>query len=107
MRKVYYTLDMTEAVLLKDHLLHSGVEASVSNTGAVRIPHEGIASEVWVSDRANDDEVRRLIHAFLQQRTDRSGDAKASWSCRECGEDSPGDFELCWNCGRRQRAAHQ
>ena len=38
MRKVYYTLDLTEAVLLKDHLLHNGVAASVRNKGAVRIP---------------------------------------------------------------------
>ena len=35
MRKVYYTLDLTEAVLLKDHLLHNNVAASVRSIGAV------------------------------------------------------------------------
>jgi hypothetical protein len=40
MHKAYYTLDLTEAVLLKDHLVHNGVEARVENKGVVRIPGE-------------------------------------------------------------------
>lgn len=24
---------------------------------------------------------------------------ETSWLCPACGEDNPGNFELCWNCG--------
>jgi len=105
MRKVYYTLDLTEAVLLKDHLLHNSIAASVRNKGAVRIPHDGIASEVWVADDADDNDVRGLIHAFLKQRKDMPGGAKASWRCEHCREENPGEFEFCWNCSQERAGA--
>lgn len=104
MRKVYYTLDLTEAVLLKDHLLHNSVAASVRNKGATRIPYAGIASEVWVDDDAGDPDVRELIHVFLKQRTDSAGDLKSAWACQDCREQNPGNFEVCWNCGEGRRA---
>jgi hypothetical protein len=41
---------------------------------------------------------------FLLQRARRemaaaraAGEA-ANWTCRGCGEENPGNFELCWNC---------
>ena len=103
MRKVYYTLDLTEAVLLKDHLLHNSVAASVRNKGAVRMPYAGIASEVWVNDDADDNDVRELIHGFLKQRTDSSGAPKSSWTCQHCREENPGSFEVCWSCSEGRR----
>lgn len=27
------------------------------------------------------------------------GDAAAEWTCKTCGEENPGNFELCWSCG--------
>jgi hypothetical protein len=97
MHKAYYTLDLSEAVMLKDHLVHNGVAASVKNKGAVRIPYEGIASEIWIADDADGDEVRTLIRDFLN----RYGDTPAisSWRCQSCREESPGEFEFCWSCG--------
>ena len=50
MRKACYTLDLTEAVLLKDHLVQNGVGATVMNKGLVRIPYDGVASEIWVAE---------------------------------------------------------
>ena len=101
MRKVYDTLDLTEAVLLKDHLIHNSVAASVMNRGATR-RREGIASEVWVDDDADDSDVRALIDAFLKRQKNMSGSAKSSWTCRHCREDNPGDFEVCWNCSQER-----
>jgi hypothetical protein len=105
MRKAYYTLDLTEAVLLKDHLLHGGVVASVRNKGAVRIPHDGIAAEVWIADGADDDAVKRSIQAFLQKRKHAAGEPLSAWRCRHCGEESPGEFEFCWKCNEERPAA--
>lgn len=100
MRKAFYTLDMTEAVLLKDHLVHNGIEADVMNKGLVRIPYDGIASEVWVADDAEAGEVRRLIRGFLARRKEAPAPAMSLWRCEQCGEESPGEFEFCWSCGQ-------
>jgi hypothetical protein len=107
MRKVYYTLDLTEAVLLKDYLLHNSVAASVRNTGAVRIPHAGIASEVWIDDDADHSNIRKLIHGFLQQRIDAIGASKSAWTCHFCREDNPENFEACWNCSEGRRTSDE
>lgn len=107
MRKVYYTLDLTEAVLLKDHLLHNGVAASVRNTGAVRIPYAGIASEVWVDDDADDTGIRKLIHDFLKQCSAATCATKSPWTCPVCREESPGSFEVCWNCSEGRRTSDE
>ena len=100
MHKAYYTLDLAEAVLLKDYLGRKGVPASVENRGVVRIPYEGIASEVWVADEADTDRVRTLIRGFLKERKDTSATAPSSWRCQSCGEENPGEFEFCFSCGR-------
>jgi hypothetical protein len=100
MQKVYYTLDLTEAVLLKDHLVHNEIGASVRNKGAVRIPHEGIASEVWIADDADGEQVRTLIRDFLKQRKEAPVSPMTSWRCPHCREESPGEFEVCWSCGQ-------
>ena len=98
MRKAYYTLDLTEAVLLKDHLVQNGVGATVMNKGLVRIPYDGIASEIWVADEVEDNEVRKLIRGFLKQRK-QPPVATSPWRCQSCREENPGEFECCWNCG--------
>lgn len=100
MRKVYYTLDLAEAVLLKDHLVQNGVAASVLNKGAVRLPHDGVAAEVWVGEDAANDEVVDLIRDFLKRRKDAVAASAADWRCQSCGEANPGEFEVCWSCAR-------
>lgn len=100
MRTAYYTLDLIEAVLLKDHLVHHGVAASVMNKGVVRIPYDGVASEVWVADDAAADEVRALIRGFLRGGREVSPQAASPWRCEHCQEESPAEFEFCWSCGK-------
>ena len=77
MRKAYYTLDLIEAALLKDHLVQNGVGATLMNKGLVRIPYDGIASEIWIADDADGDEVRALEFEFF-------------WSCGQAPTGSSG-----------------
>ena len=95
MRKVYYTLDLTEAVLLRDYFVQNGIGADVRNKGAVRIPHEGIASEVWVADDVDTDEAKELIRTFHAQHKNTARAAESKWRCPRCREENPGQFELC------------
>lgn len=99
MRKVYYTLDLTEAVLLRDYFVQHGIGADVRNRGAVRIPHEGVASEVWVADHVDTDEAKEAIRTFHARQKYGAGEAESIWRCSRCGEENPGQFELCWSCG--------
>lgn len=99
MRRAYSTLDLTEAVLLKDHLVQNGVAAAVLNKGATRIPHHGVATEVWVAADAAADEVRTLIRGFFLKRCKQAPE-RSSWQCQQCREENPGEFELCWSCGQ-------
>lgn len=102
MRQAYFTLDLADAVLLKDHLVQHGVSASVRNKGAVRVPSMGVASEVWVDDDTDDDALKKLIQSFVSERQDAAAGSVPSWHCRHCGEDSPGNFDVCWSCGREK-----
>lgn len=95
--RVYSTHDLSEAVLLKDHLLHNGIDARVRSKNVSRAPLLGVHSEVWVAGDADSDEVATLIRDFVGRR-DTPARAKRSWRCRRCREENPGEFEFCWNC---------
>lgn len=97
--KIYYTLDLTEAILLKDHLVQNGIAADVRDTGAVRIPYAGLATEVWIADDGKSSEARKLVRDFLA-RQKAAGADRSSWICRRCREENPSQFEFCWNCER-------
>jgi hypothetical protein len=48
-----------------------------------------------VDDPADADKARGLIEKFHKSRG--SGPPV---KCPECGEENPGTFDMCWNCGR-------
>jgi hypothetical protein len=51
--------------------------------------------QIWVDDPADADRARAMIETF--RTTQGSGPAV---KCPDCGEENPGTFDLCWNCGR-------
>ncbi len=98
MRKVYTALNLPDAHLVLHLLQHAGIEARVFNENASSVMGEipvGAASpEVWVIDAAYATRARRMIDAFCRRRV--SG---VVLLCASCGEQNPGEFEICWNCG--------
>ena len=40
-----------------------------------------------------------LGRKFLKQRREAPLAATSSWRCQNCREQSPDEFESCWNCG--------
>jgi hypothetical protein len=50
---------------------------------------------VWLDDER--DEARAIA---LLREMERDAQRTTPIFCRHCGESSPGNFELCWNCGR-------
>lgn len=104
MRKIYSSLNVTDAVLLKDELLSNGVEAQLlSKHGrhAMTAAAE-VAAEVWIADEADTAETRGLIQGFLR-RLQSAEREKRPWRCMRCKEENPDPFDSCWKCGRERR----
>jgi len=50
---------------------------------------------VWLADDDDAPRARELLQRIEREAMLRT----TSLYCRHCGEQSPGNFELCWNCG--------
>lgn len=83
---------------MADRLNAAGIRAHVFNQHAASIvgdiPVDASQPQVWI-EREADRERALLLLARLDDEASRGG----STTCARCGEDSPANFELCWNCG--------
>jgi hypothetical protein len=88
-----------DAWLVADRLRHAGVRAHVFNQHASSIagdlPVDHVMQpQVWL-EREADLERARIVLLDIENAA-REGDV----ACAACGEDSPANFDLCWNCGK-------
>ena len=98
MKRVHTASNLPEAHLLVDLLAHRGIRARVFNANASslagELPIDAALPQVWVDDPAHAERARALIEDYLRPRA--PGPAV---KCPKCGEENPGSFDLCWNCG--------
>ena len=88
-----------DAWLVADRLRQAGIRAHVFNQHASSIVGElpcGDVSQpqVWL-ERECDCERAQIVLRDIET-AGRHGEV----ACGACGEDSPANFDLCWNCGR-------
>ena len=80
-------------------LAQEGVECVVKNARLYsvvgEIPFIECLPELWVIDDEVAPRARLLLDGWLQQKADCQ---VQPWTCPNCGENSDGLFELCWNC---------
>jgi|SRR5690554_195285 len=100
MRKVFSSSDVSEVTLVRDALVHHGIEVTVQNeySGSSAIPAFRPPAEIWVTHDDDYANARQLVVSTLAT-LDRQTDAPP-WQCGVCGEENPQSFEVCWNCGR-------
>jgi len=99
MIRIYIASQRYDAWLVADRLNQIGIRAHVFNQHASSIvgdvPCDHVAQpQVWLErecDRERAEVVLREIEA--------AGRSASSRRCLGCGEDSPSNFDLCWNCG--------
>jgi hypothetical protein len=99
MIRVYTASQRYDAWLVAHRLNHAGIRAHVFNQHASSIvgdvPCDEVAQpQVWIErecDRERAEVVLREIEA--------AGRRSENVACSRCGELSPANFELCWNCG--------
>jgi hypothetical protein len=59
------------------------------------LPIEASLPQIWVERDGDAERARKLIQALLAP-----GPSGPPRDCPHCGEENPGTFETCWNCGR-------
>jgi len=98
MIRIYVARQRYDAYLVADRLNQAGIRAHVFNEHASSIvgdvPPDVAQPQVWLADDADEARARALL-----QRMEIEARQTTSLFCRKCGEQSPGNFELCWNCG--------
>lgn len=99
MRKVFSSNEVSETALVRDALVHNGIEVTIQNehSGRSAIPGFRPPAEVWVR-RDDDYENARRIVVETVATLDRD-DVAPPWVCSSCRERNPQSFEVCWNCG--------
>ena len=98
MERLYIAGDLQEAHLLLHRLEIERIEVHIFNEnaqGAVgEIPCNHIFPEIWLVNREDLDRAKNIIAEF-----ERPIAVVDNRKCQICGEESPGTFEVCWQCG--------
>lgn len=93
--RVWSGRSLAEATLVRDALAHEAIPAKILGEGraslAGEIPFPETMTEVLVEEVCAP--AARLLLA-------RAAVEAPDWRCAGCGEENPGNFELCWKCGR-------
>jgi hypothetical protein len=87
-----------EARMLAGALEAAGLSVEVRGEALVPLTGEIPSTEAWVELWLwpQELEAARQVVAELQANQEA---ASHSVSCPRCGEENPGNFELCWSCG--------
>jgi hypothetical protein len=97
-KQIYLAANLPDAQIAVDTLASRGIKAHIFNANAVGGMGELAATqawpEVWVDEDADAEAAMRLLqelHAAVNM---------GSRPCPQCGEENPGNFLSCWNCGQ-------
>jgi hypothetical protein len=98
MERFYIALNRFDAYLLLHRLQHAGIAAHVFNEHAQSIvgdvPPDVAQPQVWLENSSDRPRAERELAAMQNERV-RTGSIR----CRDCDEENPANFELCWKCG--------
>jgi hypothetical protein len=96
--RVYIARQRYDAWLVADRLNQAGIRAHVFNQHASSIvgdvPPDVAQPQVWI-ERECDCERAQIVIREIEA----AGQRGDNVACRKCGEESPANFDLCWNCG--------
>jgi hypothetical protein len=97
MKRLYAASNLPEAHLLRHLLWQAGIDARVHNENLSaalgEIPFPEVYPEIWI---ARDRDLLRATE-ILREYEGTAPDG-ISVNCARCGEESPPNFQICWNC---------
>jgi len=98
-KRIYTAANLADAHLVRDLLQQVGIAAHIFNEYAMAamgdVPLGSAYPQVWITQLHQEQHARAVI-ADYEQRPPQT----TLKTCLACGETSPGEFELCWNCGK-------
>jgi hypothetical protein len=98
MKRVYSASDLVDARLLADALAGERIRTHLFNASAIGamgdLPFGETWPEVWIDDERDLPRARDVVAAHAARRV-----LPGSVRCAACGEDSPSNFDCCWQCG--------
>jgi hypothetical protein len=99
MKRVHTTQDLAMLSHLKNALEACGIRCVIRGQhllgGVGELPPIECWPELWVIDEEQTDEAQNLLRKLLYI----TGPTSRDWVCTGCGEEIPGQFTDCWNCG--------
>lgn len=100
MLRIYGAADLPDAHIVLGLLHQAGIEARVLNQhargGLGDLPFGEVYPEVWIDNDGDRERARQIVEAYQAKAVD-----AGVRHCPNCGEESPGNFDQCWNCGAR------
>ena len=100
MKRIRFSVHRTvgEARLLEGLLAGSGLSVEVRGESLAPLGGEIPSTETWVELWLPEEEVGRGKELLEELEADQEA-ASRTVECPKCGEENPGNFELCWSCG--------
>jgi len=96
--KLLLRIDRVQVHLLRQLLGMHGIKAHVLNEnlqGAVgEVPVDAALPQLWLDDERDEPRAREVLRQH-----ERDSRREGSHFCRQCHEENPATFELCWHCG--------
>ncbi len=105
MREVFVNQDHARVGFYKSVLEAAGIQTFVRNEVANNItemPSPLFFPALCVVRDDDYDEAMRLLGEIYYA----TPPAAADWSCPSCGEEVPGTFGSCWQCGALRQGSH-
>lgn len=99
MRKVFSSNEVGEAALIRDALVHHGIDVTIQNehSGGSAVPAFRPPAEVWVMRDDAYEDARRIVIDTISKLEGKAD--LEPWACANCGEENPQSFDMCWSCG--------
>lgn len=108
MHVVYVARDLWEAQLLLDQLAELWIPARIDNVLGLsaygELPYLASRPRVVVDREADVERARAAVAEFEARNREPLEGVRR---CPSCGEESPENFELCWQCGADLGAPEQ
>ena len=99
MKRIYTAANLADAHLVRDLLQQAGIAAHIFNEYAMAamgdVPMGSAYPQIWIPQLHQEQHARAVI-ADYETRAPQT----AIKTCGACNETSPGEFELCWSCGK-------
>jgi Putative prokaryotic signal transducing protein len=98
MKRIYTAANLPDAHLVRNMLEQAGIPSHIFNANAIGalgdLPMSAAYPQVWISQVHQEQHARAVVAEY-----NRAAPPAEAKSCGACQESSPGEFELCWNCG--------